>query len=77
MTTDNRPVLLGWPDRAAPDLPICSPSELRVLAAVKEVFQNFGAKKLSDISQNEVGHREIETSRLISYDYASELSFDI
>jgi putative zinc finger/helix-turn-helix YgiT family protein len=60
----------------APDLSIFSPSELRVLAAVKEVFQNFTAKRISDISHNEVGYRKTETSQLISYDYASLLSFD-
>jgi putative zinc finger/helix-turn-helix YgiT family protein len=60
----------------APDLSIFSPSELRVLAAVKEVFQTFTAKKLSVISHNEVGYRNTENSQLISYDYASRLSFD-
>jgi putative zinc finger/helix-turn-helix YgiT family protein len=60
----------------APDLTIFSPSELRVLAAVKEVFQNFNAKKISDISHSERGYQETEISQLISYDYASVLSFD-
>lgn len=58
------------------DLSIFSPSELRVLAAVKEVFQNYSAKKISDISHNEQGYQETETSQLISYDFASQLSFD-
>ena len=61
----------------APDLAIFLPSELRVIAAVKEVFQNFCAKKISDISHDEVAYQKTETSQLISYDYASVLSFDL
>jgi putative zinc finger/helix-turn-helix YgiT family protein len=60
----------------APDLSIFSPSELRVLATVKEVFQDFSAKKISDVSHNEQGYRETDSAQLISYGYASQLSFD-
>jgi putative zinc finger/helix-turn-helix YgiT family protein len=60
----------------APDLSIFSPSELRILASVKEVFQNFSAKKISDFSHNEKGYQETESTRLISYSYASELSLE-
>lgn len=60
----------------SPDLSIFTPSELRVIATVKEVFQEFSAKKLSDISHNEKGYQETETAHLISYSYASELSYD-
>jgi transcriptional regulator with XRE-family HTH domain len=60
----------------SPALSIFSPSELRVLATVKEVFQNFSAKQISDISHNEKGYQDTETAHLISYGYASQLSFD-
>ncbi len=58
------------------DLSIFLPSELRVLATVKEVLQDFSAKRISDISHNERGYQETETARLISYSYASELSLE-
>jgi putative zinc finger/helix-turn-helix YgiT family protein len=60
----------------SPDLSIFTPSELRVLATVKEVFQDFTAKKISDISHTERGYQETETACLIPYSYASELSFE-
>jgi hypothetical protein len=60
----------------SPDLSIFTPSELRVLATVKEVFQDFTAKRISDISHTERGYQETETARLIPYSYASELSFE-
>jgi putative zinc finger/helix-turn-helix YgiT family protein len=60
----------------SPDLSIFAPSELRVLATVKEVFQDFSAKKISDISHSEKGYQDTETSHLISYGYAAQLSFD-
>lgn len=60
----------------SPDLSIFTPSELRVLASVKEVFQNFSAKRMSDLSHNEKGYQETETACLISYSYASELNFE-
>ncbi|MDI6696621.1 MAG: DUF4065 domain-containing protein [Anaerolineales bacterium] len=60
----------------SPDLSIFTPSELRVLASVKEVFQNFSAKRISDLSHNEKGYQETETACLISYSYASELNFE-
>jgi hypothetical protein len=59
-----------------PNLSIFSPSELRVLAAVKERFQDFGAKKISDASHNEKGYQVTEAARLIPYSYALQLSFD-
>lgn len=60
----------------SPDISIFTPSELRVLATVKEVFQDFSAKRISDISHNERGYQETENARLIPYSYASELSFE-
>lgn len=60
----------------SPDISIFTPSELRVLATVKEAFQEFSAKRMSDVSHNEKGYRETETARLIPYSYALELSFE-
>ncbi|NPV57605.1 MAG: DUF4065 domain-containing protein [Anaerolineae bacterium] len=59
------------------DLSIFTPSELRVLATVKEEFQDFSAKRISDISHNEIGYQETEPARLIRYSYASELSLKL
>ncbi len=61
----------------SPDISIFSPSELRVLATVKDVFQDYSAKRISDVSHNEKGYQETETTHLISYNYASELSIEI
>ncbi len=52
------------------------PSELRILASVKEVFKDYSAKKISDISHKEKGYQEIENAQLIPYSYAALLSFD-
>lgn len=62
---------------SSPDLSIFSPSELRVLAAVKEFFQNYSAKRLSDFSHNEKGYQETENAHLISYSYAEQLQLDL
>jgi putative zinc finger/helix-turn-helix YgiT family protein len=59
-----------------PLLSIYSPSELRILAAVKEEFQESSAKKISDISHNEAGYQETEAAHIIPYSFASQLSFD-
>jgi putative zinc finger/helix-turn-helix YgiT family protein len=61
----------------SPDLSIFSPSELRVLAAVKEFFQSYNAKRLSDFSHNEKGYQETENAHLISYKYAEQLQLDL
>lgn len=47
-----------------------------MLATVKEVFQDYGAKRLSDLSHNEKGYQETENAHLIPYSYAEQLSFD-
>jgi len=60
-----------------PDLSIFSSSELRVLAAVKEFFQNYSAKRLSDFSHNEKGYQETENAHLIPYSYAEQLQLDL
>ncbi len=60
----------------SPTLAIFSPSELRILAAVKENFQRYTAKRISEISHNESGYQQTENARLIPYSYAEELSVD-
>jgi hypothetical protein len=49
---------------------------LRVLASVKEVFQDFNAKKISNLSHDEKGYQETENAHLIPYSYASELNYE-
>jgi putative zinc finger/helix-turn-helix YgiT family protein len=61
----------------SPDLSIFASSELRVLAAVKEFFQDYSAKRLSDFSHNEKGYQETENTHLISYSYAEQLQLDL
>jgi putative zinc finger/helix-turn-helix YgiT family protein len=61
---------------SSPDLSIFSPSELRVLATVKELFQDYSAKKLSDFSHSEKGYQETENAHLIPYSYAEQLNLD-
>jgi hypothetical protein len=58
------------------DLSIFTPSELRILASVKEMFQVYSAKRLSDLSHSEKGYQKTEPSHLIPYSYASELSIE-
>ena len=60
-----------------PDLSIFSPTELRVLATVKDVFHNHSAKEISDISHKEKGYQETKPTLLIPYSYALDLSLNI
>jgi putative zinc finger/helix-turn-helix YgiT family protein len=62
-------------DRQA-DLSVFDTTELRILAAVKEVFHNHSAKQISDRSHGEKGYQETKPSQVISYGYAEELSMD-
>lgn len=59
-----------------PQLSIFSPSELKVLAAVKEHFQDYSAKKLSDRSHSEKGYRETQNAALIPYSYSADLTVE-
>ena len=56
-----------------PDLSLFSPSELRMLAMVKEIFQSFSAKKISDFSHSEKGYQETKNAELIPYTFAEFL----
>jgi hypothetical protein len=46
-----------------------------LLAAVKEHFKKFSAKKITDLSHEEKGYKETPTGKLISYTYAEDLKF--
>ncbi|MCI0519264.1 MAG: SocA family protein [Chloroflexi bacterium] len=60
-----------------PNLSLFAPSELRVLATVKEKFHDFSAKKISEYSHGEMGYQEIDTARLIPYSYATQLNIEL
>lgn len=56
-----------------PDLNLFSDSELKVLASVKEHFENFTSKAVSDFVHRESAYKETHYGQLISYEYADEL----
>jgi hypothetical protein len=56
-----------------PNLSLFADSELKILATVKEYFQDFNAKTISEFSHEERGYRETPTGKLISYEYAEGL----
>jgi len=58
-----------------PDISLFSESELKILATVKEHFQKFTARKISDFSHKEKGYEETNVGDFISYDYAEELNW--
>jgi len=59
--------------RIKPDLSLFSVSELKVLAMVKEFFEDFTATRIKDFSHNEAGYRATNDGDLISYQYAERL----
>ncbi|MFH0814349.1 MAG: type II TA system antitoxin MqsA family protein [Pseudomonadota bacterium] len=56
-----------------PDLSLFSVSELKILAWVKEYFEKFTAKAITEFSHEEKGYKETPNGRLISYEYAEAL----
>jgi putative zinc finger/helix-turn-helix YgiT family protein len=56
-----------------PDLSGFEPSELKVLAEVKEIFKDFTATQIRDFSHSERGYSETQDHDLISYSYAESL----
>ena len=56
-----------------PNLNIFSGSELRILVLVKERFEHWNAKTMSDFSHEEKGYKNTDTGRPIAYKYAEEL----
>ncbi len=55
------------------DLAVFSPSELKIIATVKEIFESYSARKISEFSHKEKGYIETQNSKLISYRYAEDL----
>jgi len=56
-----------------PDLSIFEPSELKVLAEVKEFFKDYTATQIRDFSHQERGYQETPDHDLISYSFAKNL----
>jgi len=56
-----------------PDLSLFEPSELKVLAEVKDFFKNYSAKQIRDFSHEERGYQETPDHGLISYAFAESL----
>ncbi len=52
-----------------PDLSVFGPSELKVLASVKEFFEGYKAIEISKFSHEEEGYKETDNGELISYHY--------
>lgn len=63
--------------RAEPNLNIFAPSELRILASVKECFKDWNANQMSKISHEEKGYKETQTGKRISYLYAQNLQLNL
>jgi len=57
-----------------PDLSLFSTSEIRVMASVKEYFEGYSAKAITDFSHKEKGYLETEDGDTISYSYAKQLN---
>ena len=56
-----------------PDLSIFSESELKILASVKEYFNDFNAGAITKFSHDEDGYKETSDGDIISYKYATKL----
>lgn len=57
-----------------PDLSIFTPSELKILAAIKVHFLNFNASEISKLSHEEKAYKNTPLGGLISYGHADDLS---
>lgn len=56
-----------------PDLSVFSESELKILASIKEYFNEFTASAITKFSHEEVGYNETDNGKIISYKYATKL----
>ena len=63
--------------QSKPNLSIFAASELKILASVKEFFEGFNSRQISEFSHKERGYVETEIGRLISYDYADNIETEI
>lgn len=57
-----------------PNLNIFSPSELRVLASIRERFEDFDSTDISDLSHTERAYANTNRGEFIDYEYAESLS---
>lgn len=58
----------------AVDCKLLSAEERKTLAMVKEAFSTFTAKQITDYSHKEAGYLATANGRLISYEYAKEIT---
>jgi putative zinc finger/helix-turn-helix YgiT family protein len=56
-----------------PELSVFSDSELKIMLMVKEFFNEYSSKKITDFSHEEKGFKETLNGKLISYAFAEEL----
>jgi putative zinc finger/helix-turn-helix YgiT family protein len=56
-----------------PDLAMFVPSEMKILASVKEKFQDFNAKMIVEYSHQEAAHLETQEKEYIPYYFAKKL----
>jgi len=61
--------------RKTPDLNVFDTSEIRILASVREDFQSYTARKIKECSHKEEGYKNTKDKQVISYKYASQLSY--
>jgi putative zinc finger/helix-turn-helix YgiT family protein len=58
-----------------PELNVFSPSELRIMASVMEIFKDYSAIRIEEISHEEAGYKQTKNSEIISYEYAKDLNY--
>ena len=56
-----------------PNLNLFSNKELKTIINVKDFFDNYDAKKISEFSHKEEGYQKTEMGDIISYEYADHL----
>jgi putative zinc finger/helix-turn-helix YgiT family protein len=56
-----------------PDLSLFSDSELKIMLMIKEFFNEYNSKQITDFSHEEKGFKETLNGKLISYAFAEEL----
>lgn len=57
-----------------PNVSHFSSSEIKTLAQVREYFEGYSSKQISELSHREHGYRETKDGDLISYNFAESLS---
>lgn len=59
--------------KVEPDLSVFEPSELKILAEIKEYFKDFNASQIREYSHAERGYIETADYEQISYSYAEDM----